>query len=134
VALRTVTFGGATPEGHREIDVTVRVRIPFTWAVVAADLRSQIASLSGKDAERRFYALWRRQPDFSEVSFAGLDFPDRVPVLPYIRDRLGDGRRKIVLRFYPIAPRASVSQSCVGRMRSALRAMSASARRIASRS
>src|SRR5258706_16333760 len=54
------TFGGATPEGHREIDVTVRVPIPFTWAVVAADLRSQIPSLSGKDAERRFYRLSRR--------------------------------------------------------------------------
>ena len=132
-----MTFGGATPEGHREIDVTVRVRIPFTWAVVAADLRSQIASLSGKDAERRFYALCRRAAPparFFGGSFAGLDFPDRVPVLPYIRDSLGDGRRKIVRRFYPIAPRASVSQSCVGRMRSALRAMSASARRIASRS
>ena len=69
---------------------------------------TQIAPLSGRapsEAFTRYAGARRRQPDSSEVSFAGLDFPDRVPVLPFVRVRLGDGSRKFVRRLYPIAPR-----------------------------
>lgn len=89
-------------DGHSVVGIAADVGILPSTLVGAADLRIEIAPLTGRTLSDAFtrYAGSRRRRDFSKISLAGLDFPDIVAAF-----RRGSSARTIRHRLAAAAAR-----------------------------